>query len=162
MLGESFPLWLLASCQTSASTRSFVMCVTDSGFRYCASPFSGMGTTLGLTGAWTLAGCILEHPNDHKRAFDAYEAKMQPTVALAQKLAPGMPRSLHPATNWGVWLLNAFAWLMLSLKVFSLLMKMGAGPPAHFVPVDEFGFQQLDELVLEEAEKEAKRGKDID
>ncbi|PSR99096.1 hypothetical protein BD289DRAFT_458670 [Coniella lustricola] len=112
-----------------------VVLLGDAG--YCASAFSGMGTTLGLIGAWKLAGCIFQHPNDPQRAFDLYEARMQPTVALAQKLAPGFPRSLHPATDWGVWLIHAFVWVLWVSRVFGLLMKLGAGPPAHSVQVEE-------------------------
>lgn len=49
--------------------------------RYCASPVSGMGITLALTGAYNLAGALLRHPTDLNKAFATYEEKMRPTVA---------------------------------------------------------------------------------
>jgi len=39
---------------------------------YCASPISGMGTSLGLSGAYVLAGELWRH-GDHVQAFAAYE-----------------------------------------------------------------------------------------
>lgn len=105
-----------------------------------------MGTTLAMTGAWNLAGAILRHADDHGAAFAEYDEKMQPIVERAQKLAPGIPRQIHPETAWGVWVLNSIVYLMTVSGLVSLLLKLGVGPPAHFVPVDEYGFKQLQEM----------------
>lgn len=115
--------------------------------RYCASPFSGMGTTLALTGAYNLAGALLQHPDDLNKAFTAYEDKMKPTIVKAQKLAPGMPRLFHPETAWGVWVLNMFVYLIDVSGVASLMFKLGAGPPANHIPVDELGIGDLPEML---------------
>lgn len=66
-----------------------------------------MGTTLAMRGAWNLAGAILRHHGDHAMAFAEYEEKMRPTVQRTQKLAPGMPKMMHPETAWGIWMFNA-------------------------------------------------------
>ena len=44
---------------------------------YCASPISGMGTSLALVGAYVLAGELAAH-TDHRDAFAAYERIMRP------------------------------------------------------------------------------------
>lgn len=75
---------------------------------YCASPISGMGTTLGLVGAYVLAG-ELARRDDHRAAFAAYESVMRPVVRKAQKLPPGTPRVANPRSRTGVRLLNAAA-----------------------------------------------------
>lgn len=113
-----------------------------------------MGTTLAMTGAWNLAGSILRHANDHDAAFTEYEDKMRPVVARAQKLAPGMPKQIHPETAWGVWLLNFFVYFVQVSGILSLLLKMGAGPPVHFVPVEDYGFEKLQELGVSELQQE--------
>lgn len=115
--------------------------------RYCASPFSGMGTTLALTGAYNLAGALLQHPDDLATAFTAYEEKMKPTVARAQRLAPGMPKLFHPETAWGVWALNMFVYLLDVSGLAALMFKLGAGPPANNVPVEEYGIGDLPEML---------------
>ncbi|KAK1529604.1 oxidoreductase [Colletotrichum paranaense] len=117
-----------------------VVLLGDAG--YCASPLSGMGTTLAMSGAYNLAGAILQHPNDLETAFGDYEEKMRPTVARAQKLAPGMPHSLHPETVWGVWLLNTIMFVLYWSGLFSFVARF-AGPPANNVPVEEYGFKTL-------------------
>ena len=75
---------------------------------WCASPISGMGTTLALLGAYVLAGELARH-DDHRDAFAAYESVMRPNVRKAQKLPPGTPRIAHPRSRWGVRLLNTAA-----------------------------------------------------
>lgn len=105
-----------------------------------------MGTTLALVGAWNLAGAIVDHPNDHAKAFSEYEEKMRPVIDRAQKLSPGMPKLMHPETAWGVWVLHVFVWFMDCAGLFSLLVSLGAGPPAHFVPVEDYGFRKLSEM----------------
>lgn len=77
-----------------------VVLVGDAG--YCASPISGLGTTLAIVGAYNLAGCIKQYPNDHTRAFRQYEEVMRPFVKSAQKLPPGAPGIAHPKTWWGI------------------------------------------------------------
>ena len=109
-----------------------------------------MGTTLALSGAYNLAGALLNRPNDHTAAFAQYEDEMRPVVARAQKLFPGMPRSLSPETAWGVWALNLTIYLMSSLSVVPKLLFKYLGPPANTVAVNDYGFKSLSEWVPED------------
>ncbi|MDQ1131212.1 2-polyprenyl-6-methoxyphenol hydroxylase-like FAD-dependent oxidoreductase [Microbacterium sp. SORGH_AS 888] len=68
---------------------------------YCASPLSGMGTSLALTGAYVLAG-ELNTGSGVEGAFAAYEALMRPYVDKAQDLPPGTPRLANPRTRLGI------------------------------------------------------------
>jgi 2-polyprenyl-6-methoxyphenol hydroxylase-like FAD-dependent oxidoreductase len=77
--------------------RGRVVLVGDSG--YCASPLSGRGTSLAMTGAWLLAEALHDHPDDIAAAFEQYERKQRPHVTYAQGTAgPGGDR-LVPATQ---------------------------------------------------------------
>lgn len=68
---------------------------------YCASPISGMGTSLAITGAYVLAGELAAHV-DHRDAFRGYERIMRPYVDQAQQLPPGTPRVANPKSRAGV------------------------------------------------------------
>jgi 2-polyprenyl-6-methoxyphenol hydroxylase-like FAD-dependent oxidoreductase len=68
---------------------------------YCASPVSGMGTSLSLAGAYVLAGELAAHVH-HLDGFGAYERIMRPYVDQAQKLPPGVPRVANPMSRFGV------------------------------------------------------------
>ncbi|UVM29937.1 FAD-dependent monooxygenase [Pseudomonas sp. B21-021] len=68
---------------------------------YCASPISGMGTSLGLCGAYVLAGELGRHA-DHHQAFAAYEALMRPFVAQAQSVPKFAPRLASPHSRLGI------------------------------------------------------------
>jgi 2-polyprenyl-6-methoxyphenol hydroxylase-like FAD-dependent oxidoreductase len=68
---------------------------------YCASPISGMGTSLAITGAYVLAGELAAHV-DHRDAFRGYERIMRPYVDQAQQLPPGTPRVANPRSRAGV------------------------------------------------------------
>jgi 2-polyprenyl-6-methoxyphenol hydroxylase-like FAD-dependent oxidoreductase len=70
----------------------------------CASPVSGMSTSLALTGAYVLAGELAANP--HRTAFARYEAVMRPYVDQAQKLPPGTPRIANPRSRAGVAVMN--------------------------------------------------------
>ncbi|MCX4506178.1 FAD-dependent monooxygenase [Streptomyces anulatus] len=50
---------------------------------YCASPLSGMGTSLALAGAYVLAGELAHHAH-HGDAFTRYERVLRPYVTRAQ------------------------------------------------------------------------------
>lgn len=101
-----------------------------------------MGTTLGLNGAYNLAGALLKHPNDHEAAFAEYQEKMTPTVQRAQKLAPGFPHLMYPETAWGVAVLRYLVYFIWVSGVGNLMFKF-AGPPANEVKVDDYGFREL-------------------
>ena len=68
---------------------------------WCASPLSGMGTSLALVGAYVLGGELTTR-DDHREAFARFEAAMRPYVDRAQKLPPGTPRLAFPRTRTGV------------------------------------------------------------
>ncbi|MCU0092631.1 FAD-dependent monooxygenase [Pseudomonas koreensis] len=68
---------------------------------YCASPISGMGTSLGLCGAYVLAGELGRHA-DHRQAFAAYDALMRPFVAQAQSVPKFAPRLASPHSRLGI------------------------------------------------------------
>ncbi|MBM7785089.1 FAD-dependent monooxygenase [Tenggerimyces flavus] len=65
-----------------------VTLVGDAG--YCASPLSGQGTSLALTGAYVLAGELAAAGGDHVRAFARYEATLRPYVEANQAFALAM------------------------------------------------------------------------
>lgn len=81
---------------------------------WCASPISGMGTSLALVGAYVLAGELAAHVH-HRDAFAGYDRIMRPYVNQAQKLIPGGPRLAHPRTRLGI-------------KAFHLALRIAASP----------------------------------
>jgi len=96
---EDFYLELLGQIRLPRWSSGRVALVGDAG--YCASPISGMGTSVALVGAYVLAGELARH-DDHRTAFAAYEAVMRPYVTRAQKLPPGAPRGGSPRTRRGI------------------------------------------------------------
>jgi 2-polyprenyl-6-methoxyphenol hydroxylase-like FAD-dependent oxidoreductase len=66
---------------------------------HCASPLSGRGTSLALTGTWLLARALREHPADLQQAFDQYEREQRPYVMRAQASAGPGGDLLIPATS---------------------------------------------------------------
>lgn len=93
---------------------------------YCASLLTGKGTTLAMTGAYILAGELARHARPEE-AFAAYEQKMRPWVTDVQKLPPGVPGAVYPASRLGVAALNTLAGVAASKPVQALLGLFGSG-----------------------------------
>jgi 2-polyprenyl-6-methoxyphenol hydroxylase-like FAD-dependent oxidoreductase len=66
---------------------------------HCASPLSGRGTSLAMTGAWLLAEALRDHPVDVQQAFEQYEREQRPYVTYAQGTAAPGGEVLVPATQ---------------------------------------------------------------
>ena len=115
-------------------------------FSYCASPISGMGTTLALNGAYNLAGTLTRDSADYITAFAEYEKKMRAIVNRAQRLGLGgrTPYIINPETSWGIlvmhMIMGIICWSGLANLVFMLV-----GPPANAVPVEDYGFREVAE-----------------
>ncbi|GAB1744348.1 hypothetical protein NU219Hw_g1629t1 [Hortaea werneckii] len=139
---DDFYYDIVAQVRLEKWHRGRVVLLGDAG--YCASPFSGMGTTLALNGAYNLAGALMQSPDDVDAAFQAYERSMRPLVQKAQKLPPGMPGLLHLESSWGVmvlrWIFRAFF-----LSRIAIFFAMIFGPPANVVKITEYGFRKPDE-----------------
>ena len=82
-----------------------VALVGDAG--YCASPLTGLGTSLALVGAYVLAGELAAADGDHAAAFARYEEVMRPYVEEAQKLPPGGVSGYAPNTRFEIRLRTA-------------------------------------------------------
>lgn len=103
---------------------------------WCASPVSGMGTSLSMVGAYVLAGELASHV-DHRDAFAGYERIMRPYVEQAQDLPPGVPRIANPRTRLG---LAAFR-LGIRIASTSLVVKLGGRlfrPPADKIDLPDY------------------------
>lgn len=96
---------------------------------WCATPVSGVGTTLALTGAYTLAGEIAS-ASTLSDALAGYERQMRPLVDRAQKLPPGTPRLAHPRSRAG-------------LSVMRTLLRVAGSRPARAV-ADRFSSPDTD------------------
>ena len=70
---------------------------------HCASPVSGMGTSMAVVGAYILAGELKEAAGDHSVAFGRYEDTMREFVVKCQKLADGVDWFV-PKTRLKFWL----------------------------------------------------------
>lgn len=104
---------------------------------YCASPVSGVGTSLGLVGPYVLAGEIArqlgqrkaggsgtEAKEDHGEAIDAalasYETVLRPLVDAVQDLPWGVPHIVYAESSWGVWIRNFLLGVISTLRINKL------------------------------------------
>ncbi|RSN54440.1 FAD-binding monooxygenase [Amycolatopsis sp. WAC 04182] len=103
---------------------------------YCASPLSGMGTSLALVGAYVLAGELSRHP-DHRDAFRAYETIMRPYVTQAQNVSWFAPRLASPKTRTGIRLLTTLAGLATNPTISRLTSRFTT-PPADAIDLPSY------------------------
>jgi 2-polyprenyl-6-methoxyphenol hydroxylase-like FAD-dependent oxidoreductase len=93
--------------RTGTWSRGRVALVGDAG--YCPSPYSGMGTSAGLVGAYVLAGEICRTPHDVPAAFARYHTALRPFVDTIQaEVNPRLLRIGFPKGRAGIRALLAF------------------------------------------------------
>lgn len=103
---------------------------------YCATPVSGMGTSLALVGAYLLAGNLAAHVH-HRDAFAGYDRVLRPYVERAQHLPPGTPRLAHPRSAVGVGILRTVLRVVASPVLTPVRRHMFA-PPADRIRLPDF------------------------
>lgn len=116
-------------------SRGRTVLLGDAG--YCASPMSGIGTSLALVGAYILAGELMLAEGDHHLAYPTYEHKMREFVERAQKFARGAGNGgLTPDSRTQLWLRNQ------SLRTLPYLPKRfatrGMEQVANLVELDDY------------------------
>ncbi|GAA3394416.1 FAD-dependent monooxygenase [Streptomyces roseoviridis] len=89
---DDFYLDSLSLIEMDRWSRGRVVLVGDAA--HCASPASGQGTGLALTGAYVLAGELAAAGGDHRAAFEEYERVMRPGVEQNQRLAEGFVKEM--------------------------------------------------------------------
>lgn len=97
---------------------------------WCATPISGMGTTLALTGAYVLAG-ELASASTIDEGLRAYQERMRPIVGRAQKLPPGAPRIAHPRSRAGLSALRTAVRVAGSRPVRAAARRLPLAPPSR-------------------------------
>ncbi|MFD7441791.1 FAD-dependent monooxygenase [Streptomyces sp. NPDC059909] len=69
---------------------------------HCASPASGQGTGLALTGAYVLAGELAAARGDHTAAYENYERVMRPGIEMNQRFAERFAKEMTVASRRGI------------------------------------------------------------
>ncbi|KAJ5664343.1 FAD/NAD(P)-binding domain-containing protein [Penicillium longicatenatum] len=90
---------------------------------HCPSPFSGMGTSASLVGAYVLAGEICRSPSNLSQAFFEYDKTLRPFVDEIQKISPRLLGYSLPESEWGVVLIRVIAWLICFLHIPQLVAR---------------------------------------
>ncbi|KAJ1030844.1 hypothetical protein NDA18_002074 [Ustilago nuda] len=116
----------VSQIRLSKWSKNRVICLGDTA--YAPTPFTGMGTSLAINGAYLLAGHLSqlkegEHP---RRAFEEYEKEFKPFVQEIQNIPWFVPGIAHPQYAWTRWLFKRFiatmAWFV---KIPYLAKKYG-------------------------------------
>ncbi|GAA1363027.1 FAD-dependent monooxygenase [Catellatospora chokoriensis] len=105
-------------------TSGRVALLGDAG--YCASPISGLGTSLSLVGAYVLAGELAAAGGDHTIAYAAYEEQLRGYVTQCQKLPPGGVNGMLPMSA-GAIRLRDLSTRVMTRRPFSRLLQIQAG-----------------------------------
>ena len=105
--------------QVKAGRWSSGRCALAGDAAHCPTPYTGMGTTLAVIGAYVLAGELASH-EDHEAAFAAYERRFRPFAEKNQKLPPGVPDA-------------AYAQSRLKLRAIHAGVRIGASRPVQSV-----------------------------
>ncbi|MDI1460813.1 FAD-dependent monooxygenase [Catellatospora sp. KI3] len=133
---EEFYCELVGQVHAPRWSRGRVALLGDAG--YCASPISGMGTSLALVGAYVLAGELATRTG-HRDALRAYERVMRPYVAQAQHLPPFTPRLAHPRSRLGIGVLNALLATAAKPTVQRLAKRVLPAPADRIILPDYHG-----------------------
>lgn len=104
---------------------------------WCATPVSGMGTSLAIVGGYVLAGELAAHVH-HRDAFAGYERVLRPYVDQAQKLPPGTPQVVHPRSTVGLGVLRTALKMAGSAPVKKVSEKL-ISPPADRIDLPDYG-----------------------
>lgn len=108
--------------RTDTWSRGRVVLVGDAA--YCPSPYSGMGVSGGLVGAYVLAGEINRHPADLSRALANYDTTLRPFVDEIQAtVRPRLLRLAMPRSRFGITALLAVAGSATFLRVPDLVAR---------------------------------------
>jgi 2-polyprenyl-6-methoxyphenol hydroxylase-like FAD-dependent oxidoreductase len=101
---------------------------------HCASPLSGLGTSMSLVGAYVMAGELARAGGDHVTAFAAYERLMRPYVKQCQQLPPGGVRGMLPDSQWAIGLRDLSTRIMTRHPFAGLMAKQAAKADAITLP----------------------------
>ncbi|KAI1398780.1 putative monooxygenase [Hypoxylon fuscum] len=93
---------------------------------HCPSPFSGMGTTGALVGAYVLAGEISRNPDNISQAFANYDKTLRPFVDEIQDVKPALLRLGMPETWWGIAILHFIFRLICFLRIPQLKARFSS------------------------------------
>lgn len=106
---------------------------------WCATPLSGIGTSLALVGAYTLAGELARAGTAEgiPEALQRYEGVMRPYVNAGQGVPKLVPRIGHPRSDWGVEAYRSFLGIMATPLVRDTLGKFFL-PKADKVELQEY------------------------
>ncbi|MBB3904116.1 2-polyprenyl-6-methoxyphenol hydroxylase-like FAD-dependent oxidoreductase [Methylobacterium brachythecii] len=93
---------------------------------WATGPITGMGTSLGLIGAYVLAG-EMSRTQDIPTAFAAYERVMRPIAEKGQNYPRFGPRLLQPSTRFGIAFQHAVLAVAAAPSVRSVAGRLFAG-----------------------------------
>jgi 2-polyprenyl-6-methoxyphenol hydroxylase-like FAD-dependent oxidoreductase len=94
----------IAQVHLDSYSRGRVCLIGDAA--WCASPRSGMGTSLAVVGAYVLAHELRAAGGDHTAAFATYQRLLASYVARCQKLAAGSLKIDNFSSGWRAQLRN--------------------------------------------------------
>jgi 2-polyprenyl-6-methoxyphenol hydroxylase-like FAD-dependent oxidoreductase len=119
---ESFYSQEVVQVRIGAWSKGRVVLAGDAA--HCASPYSGMGVSGGLVGAYVLAGEINRHAGDLPAALAAYETALRPFVDQIQAtVKPRLLRLGMPRSRLGIDAFHSAAALACFLRVPDLIAR---------------------------------------
>lgn len=95
---------------------------------YCPAPFTGLGVTGCLIGAYVLAGELARHGNDVAGALKAFDVTVRPGIEEIQKLR-GNIGFFFPSSRFGIWVMHNAVWAI--SKLDQLGWQLGSGSKAE-------------------------------
>jgi len=110
--------------RTDTWSKGRVVLVGDAA--HCASPFSGMGVSGSLVGAYVLAGAINRNTSDLARAFALYDRTLRPSVDEIQRVNPSLLRLGMPRTRFGIGVFLAVTGLTAGLRIPDLVARVSS------------------------------------
>ncbi|KAK9415824.1 putative FAD-binding domain-containing protein [Seiridium unicorne] len=125
---DDFYMSHIGQVKMESWSKGRVVLAGDAG--YCPSSFTGQGSTASLVGSYILAGELAKHGENITAALESYDKVLRPYIDEMQKLIPGTPNFLYPKTEWGIWGLQTFVWVITSLKIdkaINMLLPEGKG-----------------------------------
>lgn len=121
MVADSFYSQEVVQVRTDTWSQGRVVLVGDAA--YCPSPFSSMGVSGSLVGAYVLAREIDQYSDNLPLAFARYDSSLRPFVAEIQSFKPFLLRLGMPNTKWGIKALHAVAALACFLRLPGLIAR---------------------------------------